>query len=33
MTYKEFIDQLHIYVDIKHKERGSLYDMAGKIFE
>lgn len=32
MTYDEFLDALHEYVAIKHKERGALYDMAASIF-
>ena len=32
MSYDEFLSALHEYVDIKHKERGALYDMAANIF-
>jgi len=32
MTYDEFLEALHEYVDIKHKERGALYEMAAHIF-
>jgi hypothetical protein len=28
----EFMEQLHLYVDVKLKERGALYEMAAHIF-
>ena len=32
MLYDDFLKALHEYVDIKHRERGALYDMAASIF-
>jgi hypothetical protein len=32
MSEKEFMDKMHIFVDLKLEERGALYDMAAHIF-
>jgi|SaaInl85LU_5_DNA_1037374.scaffolds.fasta_scaffold310048_1 hypothetical protein len=32
MTEEEFMEKMHVYVDLKLKERGSLYDVAANIF-
>ena len=32
MLYDDFLKALHEFVDIKHRERGALYDMAASIF-
>ena len=32
VLFAEFMEQLHRYVDLKLKERGSLYDMAAHLF-
>jgi hypothetical protein len=31
-VFRRFLTALHEYVDIKHRERGALYDMAASIF-
>jgi hypothetical protein len=32
MTLQEFMDKMHVFVDLKLKERGALYEMAAHIF-
>ena len=32
MTEAEFLTKMHDFVDLKHQERGALYEMAAHIF-